>query len=118
MQNLLQAIGPGHKAEGFADEAGALQKDLQSIMLYQELSNHTRMRANRGYMPVELFEKEEKRPRVFRLNKTPVRIPVDAQAHGAPSVPPAPKVGRNDPCPCGSGLKYKRCCGKAPSHLN
>ncbi len=23
------------------------------------------------------------------------------------------KIGRNDPCPCGSGLKYKRCCGKA-----
>ena len=23
-----------------------------------------------------------------------------------------PKVGRNDPCPCGSGLKYKNCCGK------
>lgn len=22
------------------------------------------------------------------------------------------KVGRNDPCPCGSGLKYKKCCGK------
>ena len=22
------------------------------------------------------------------------------------------KVGRNDPCPCGSGKKYKRCCGK------
>jgi SWIM/SEC-C metal-binding protein len=21
-----------------------------------------------------------------------------------------PKVGRNDPCPCGSGLKYKQCC--------
>nr|WP_300308796.1 preprotein translocase subunit SecA [Halomonas sp.] len=24
----------------------------------------------------------------------------------------APKVGRNDPCPCGSGKKYKQCCGK------
>ena len=23
-----------------------------------------------------------------------------------------PKVGRNDPCPCGSGRKYKNCCGK------
>ena len=23
-----------------------------------------------------------------------------------------PKVGRNDPCPCGSGKKYKHCCGK------
>ncbi|MBT6848912.1 MAG: hypothetical protein HOA14_15960, partial [Planctomycetaceae bacterium] len=21
-----------------------------------------------------------------------------------------PKVGRNDPCPCGSGKKYKKCC--------
>ncbi len=25
---------------------------------------------------------------------------------------PARKVGRNDPCPCGSGKKYKRCCGR------
>lgn len=24
----------------------------------------------------------------------------------------AAKIGRNAPCPCGSGLKYKRCCGK------
>lgn len=23
-----------------------------------------------------------------------------------------PKSGRNDPCPCGSGLKFKKCCGK------
>lgn len=30
-----------------------------------------------------------------------------------PVVREAPKVGRNDPCPCGSGKKYKRCCGAA-----
>jgi SEC-C motif-containing protein len=24
----------------------------------------------------------------------------------------SPKVGRNDPCPCGSGKKYKHCCGR------
>ncbi len=23
-----------------------------------------------------------------------------------------PKVGRNAPCPCGSGKKYKKCCGR------
>ena len=29
------------------------------------------------------------------------------------------EVGRNSPCPCGSGLKYKRCCGvNAPPILN
>ena len=28
------------------------------------------------------------------------------------SLPPSPKVGRNDPCPCGSGKKYRKCCGR------
>ena len=30
---------------------------------------------------------------------------------GTPIVRSEPKVGRNDPCPCGSGKKYKKCCG-------
>lgn len=29
-----------------------------------------------------------------------------------PYVREMPKIGRNDPCPCGSGKKYKKCCGK------
>ncbi len=28
-------------------------------------------------------------------------------------VRPEPKIGRNEPCPCGSGKKYKKCCGAA-----
>jgi SEC-C motif-containing protein len=35
----------------------------------------------------------------------------DGQAVAAPPVRAAPKVGRNDPCPCGSGKKHKKCCG-------
>jgi preprotein translocase subunit SecA len=35
----------------------------------------------------------------------------EAQARAKP-VRTGPKVGRNDPCPCGSGKKYKQCCGK------
>ncbi|MGA8158606.1 MAG: SEC-C metal-binding domain-containing protein [Rhodoplanes sp.] len=27
-----------------------------------------------------------------------------------------PKVGRNEPCPCGSGKKYKLCCGRVTFH--
>lgn len=30
----------------------------------------------------------------------------------APVKASGPKVGRNDPCPCGSGKKFKHCCGK------
>lgn len=35
-------------------------------------------------------------------------------AHG-PVRRAAPKVGRNDPCPCGSGKKYKHCHGQTPT---
>jgi uncharacterized protein len=35
--------------------------------------------------------------------------PADARPP-TPALPPA-KAGRNDPCPCGSGAKFKRCCG-------
>jgi len=57
----------------------------------------------------------------------PKKLP-KSQAPTLPPEPPAPspssyvipkplvrepKVGRNDPCPCGSGKKYKKCCGKS-----
>ncbi len=39
----------------------------------------------------------------------------DLNRYGGPLVEPlvyaSPKIGRNDPCPCGSGKKYKKCCG-------
>ncbi len=38
-------------------------------------------------------------------------------AGGGPKVVPfRPKVGRNDPCPCGSGKKFKKCCGAVVFH--
>ena len=42
---------------------------------------------------------------------------VPAAAERKPWTPPVPfrappKIGRNDPCPCGSGKKFKKCCGK------
>ncbi len=37
---------------------------------------------------------------------------LDGDVHGhTPYRREAPKIGRNDPCPCGSGKKYKKCCG-------
>jgi preprotein translocase subunit SecA len=35
-----------------------------------------------------------------------------AATEKAKPVRTGPKVGRNDPCPCGSGKKYKHCCGR------
>jgi len=36
-----------------------------------------------------------------------------AHIRKADTRPTKSRVGRNDPCPCGSGKKYKRCCGRA-----
>jgi hypothetical protein len=36
---------------------------------------------------------------------------IDRFTHEPKQPPQSPRVGRNDPCPCGSGKKYKKCCG-------
>lgn len=47
-----------------------------------------------------IFTKEE-RERLYKAQKTSGTV-----------VRGTPKTGRNDPCPCGSGKKYKKCCGQ------
>lgn len=52
----------------------------------------------------EDFEPETELTRALK-NSTPNYVDEQPQED-------MPKVGRNDQCPCGSGLKYKKCCGK------
>lgn len=68
--------------------------------LYQRLNNSTHMWGNYGWTPKEL-------PESSRPSDTPA-------ANQSPfgNLKIIPKVGRNDPCPCGSGKKYKQCHGK------
>jgi hypothetical protein len=44
-------------------------------------------------------------PAATAIGRTPRGLPLPAPVQRA-----APKVGRNDPCPCGSGRKFKKCC--------
>ena len=56
--------------------------------------------------------------RAYRYFKEDRLAYAQAASRRAPPEPyerAAPKVGRNDPCPCGSGKKYKRCCGAPES---
>jgi preprotein translocase subunit SecA len=47
-----------------------------------------------------------------RAAQLPQRADAEAEAKAEPVRRDRPKVGRNDPCPCGSGKKYKKCHGK------
>jgi preprotein translocase subunit SecA len=57
-------------------------------------------------------------PNVDSLPQVPDKVGQDgmpiipSKVSLAPVQSSAAKAGRNDPCPCGSGKKYKRCCGK------
>jgi preprotein translocase subunit SecA len=46
-------------------------------------------------------------------SRTQAEFETALRAATAPVRRETPKVGRNDPCPCGSGRKYKKCCGAA-----
>ncbi len=67
--------------------------------------------------PARAQELEDQERLVGRIIRGEVRMPKPANR---PTLPPPPRragqprsrVGRNQPCPCGSGLKYKRCCGR------
>jgi len=74
--------------------------------LVAEVFNHTRMWELKGHTPYELLPAEQKRYRRDTVIQSP---PVNA-ANGY-SIRTGAKIGRNDPCPCGSGKKYKKCCG-------
>jgi len=65
-----------------------------------ELYNTTRLWILKGHTPHELFQEERKYLKPLPSDTNVIEMPARA------------KVGRNDPCPCGSGKKYKKCCGK------
>jgi len=56
------------------------------------------------------FDRKRDREKEYRKH-----LPTEDEAPLPPPVEPAKaekEPGRNDPCPCGSGKKYKKCCGQ------
>lgn len=86
------------EAEARLRAARAQRPDIQTASS-RPATDYSQMRASKENLPGEAAQRAAM-----------------AGASGRPSRPQpvkaAPKVGRNDPCPCGSGKKYKNCCGK------
>ena len=77
------------------DQIPVLDVPMEQLaqMSYQEVAYEVMSRFLTDFTEEELkkFYKEQKESTTIRKPK---------------------KIGRNDPCPCGSGKKYKKCCGK------
>jgi hypothetical protein len=82
------------------DEAGVVfegkKQAEETIRLLVDVQNNTRLWTNYGHTPSELSG-----VRKSNLLPFPSVHPIQMQ-----------KTGRNEPCPCGSGKKYKHCCGR------
>jgi uncharacterized protein len=55
-------------------------------------------------------------PAIYRYFASQRRLSTRAEREVATHRRFGPKVGRNDPCPCGSGKKFKKCCGQVTVH--
>ncbi|MFA5137638.1 MAG: SEC-C metal-binding domain-containing protein [Elusimicrobiota bacterium] len=54
----------------------------------------------------------EKNKKAIESGEIKLEAPAAQAAAPATFTKTGPEVGRNDPCPCGSGKKHKKCCGK------
>ena len=102
MDQLRQGIGL--RAYGQIDPLVAYKQE--AFTMFDSLVKDIQLEVTRMCMVAELVERPQERQNLSSnhggapAKKMPVRKNSEQ------------KVGRNDPCPCGSGKKYKNCCGK------
>jgi preprotein translocase subunit SecA len=121
----LDHLRQGIHLRGYAQKNPKQEYKREAFELFQGLLDSVRTEVTRLLMTVQVRAEdvEESAPHVDVQNVQYHHADFDAALaptdEGDRSVPPPPqpihaepKVGRNDPCPCGSGKKYKHCHGK------
>ena len=103
VDDLRRGIG----LRGYAQEDPLNAFKREAFKLYDEFQGLIRVSIGRSILRVSVVQQEAPRPKVVA---TSAASTTSAPAPKAP-VAPAASVGRNDPCPCGSGKKYKKCHG-------
>ncbi|MBW2505325.1 MAG: preprotein translocase subunit SecA [Deltaproteobacteria bacterium] len=102
----MRAYGQKNPKQEYKREAYALFMEMMGRIRQEVLQKLFRVQLAKEDEVAEM-EAEQRRK---RLALTRQGAPTNA-AH-TPQVREEEKVGRNEPCPCGSGKKYKKCCGK------
>ena len=104
MDQLRQGIG----LRAYAQTDPVIAYKNEGYLMYEEMLGSIGEDVIKLLFHVKLESKleEKKEPMEISTNKDNV------SSSTASPVKKTEKVGRNDPCPCGSGLKYKKCCGK------
>lgn len=80
--------------------------------LYKDLNNTTHKHANCGHTPNEMFAMSDKGRKLAERIAPVGQMSLFDEPEEKPKLTLVGGPSRNAPCPCGSGRKYKNCCGK------
>jgi preprotein translocase subunit SecA len=111
MDHLKEGIG----LRGYAQKNPLQEYQKEAFAMFEALSERMQEDIVEKLFTVQIARQEDAQ----RIEPRPLPQRRVMMSHGGAAVPAqsaqlrheAPKVGRNDPCPCGSGKKYKRCHG-------
>ena len=99
-----------YKQEGyemFSQMIQSLRSEVTQLALRVQVRREDEARLKSG-----LDKAEYRHGEMPEASATTASAGAGSEGPRKPIVNKGPKIGRNDPCPCGSGSKYKRCCGK------
>ncbi|MBX3604248.1 MAG: preprotein translocase subunit SecA [Piscinibacter sp.] len=120
----LDYLRQGIHLRGYAQKNPKQEYKREAFELFSQLLDLVKMEVTRVLMTVRIQTQEEVAQAAEAIEERAERIQNVTYTHpnedGSVAeetdvdtmVAPMPKVGRNDPCPCGSGKKYKQCHGR------
>jgi preprotein translocase subunit SecA len=114
MDHLKEGIG----LRGYGQRDPLVEYKKESYVLFEDLMNHIEEETLRYLFLLQPVEEKKQAEQIEKKRKHNEFILSQQNNNGGDGAPqPAKrdssKVGRNDPCPCGSGKKFKKCHGVA-----
>jgi preprotein translocase subunit SecA len=114
----LRAYAQKNPKQEYKRESFGLFEDLLGNIKYDTIRylSHIEVASEEDMTRLEEQRRSEQANREYKHAEASGLTGADAgegsEAAQKPMMRPGPKVGRNDPCPCQSGKKFKQCCGK------
>ena len=112
MDHMKEGIG----LRGYAQKNPLTEYKKEGFEMFQFMMNRIQQEVTEYLFKIRIQQEGALPPREQNLNRPPKTVEHRGSSEeGAKSAPirrEEKKVGRNDPCPCGSGKKYKKCHGK------
>ena len=119
--SALDHLRQGIHLRGYAQKNPKQEYKREAFELFETLLDEVRKDVTRVVFTVQIRSAEDVEETAPHADLSNVKyqhagydeaLAAEEEAQALASVPNTPKVGRNDPCPCGSGKKYKHCHGK------